>query len=518
MRRFLVSALGITLIVLTSCSSENEKSSSTTASNWIRHSDPSGFVVQHPENWQIEKMNDRWLWIHNADKSESALVYPLLTPQPIAGEQCIQEGIKALSAALPGARVENFKRIKPQPDEVVASISLQNPVASQAGSTSNTDTSSQGMALCSIYGRSGMFYAISAPKSKFKERRDSLVKILKSFSFSGPAQGAAPQAPDAGIQYIRWQDPLEAAFSVEVPNGWQVQGGLTRGGPLDVRPWVALVAPDSTMRIIAGDGNIPLFSSPTFSMLATGIWPGSWYDPGYGNKFLVKYYLAGADFAKEYISQMISQWCSGVQVTDARDRPDVSQPINQSYMQSAYGGIISQISTGEAAFTCTMNGQPMQGYLFAGTNLTRDTSSYEIAGTWNMQYLLGYVAQKDRIETAEAVLGRIVKSYQSNAAWAQAQQGVAAASSQIVSQTSNQISQIITDSYWTRQGTQSNAARNWSNATLGLTDVRDERTGETWKVASGHNYYWRQDQTAGGVVGTDQYERPDIDFSPLVQF
>jgi hypothetical protein len=52
---------------------------------------------------------------------------------------------------------------------------------------------------------------------------------------------------------------------------------------------------------------------------------------------------------------------------------------------------------------------------------------------------------------------------------------------------------------------------------LGLTDVADPETGETWKATSGHNYYWRKPAT-DTVVGTDTYERPDTDFSPLKQW
>ncbi len=62
-----------------------------------------------------------------------------------------------------------------------------------------------------------------------------------------------------------------------------------------------------------------------------------------------------------------------------------------------------------------------------------------------------------------------------------------------------------------------NIARDYSNATLGVTDVRDPDTGETWNVASGKNYYWRQ-QGTNGIVGTETFDRPDIDFAPLEEF
>jgi hypothetical protein len=497
---------------------------------WPEYRDPSGFKIQSPPDWKVETVDQRWVWAHSPDKSTFTLIYPFLAPQPATAERCIQEVSKLLSSALPNAHVESEKQQSTQPDEVTAVISYQTPQdkpGSAIGGVVSSITDGSGgsghaAALCSVYGRSGIFYVIAAPKDQFQSQRDSLVKVLKSFSFTPPEKPKTKPAPDAGISYVRWQDPAEAAFSVEIPSGWLVQGGLTRGGPVDVRQSISLTAPDSLIRVTVGDGNLPPFSSPSMSMIASGLWPGTWYDPGYGNKMMVKYYVGGKDLGKEYVAQTVSKWCAGIQITAANDRPDASQAINQTYQQSATYGITSQLNTGEVAFTCTMNGQPMQGYYFIGTTITGDSSNIlDPSGVWYVQYLFGYVAPQDRIELAEAVIGRIAKSYQVSPAWAQAQQGITSASSQIVSQTGNQISQIMNDSYWTRQNAQSDVYRNWSNATLGQTDVKDEQTGETWKVASGHNYYWRQDNAfgnPGAVVGTDQYQRPDIDFSPLLGY
>jgi hypothetical protein len=62
---------------------------------------------------------------------------------------------------------------------------------------------------------------------------------------------------------------------------------------------------------------------------------------------------------------------------------------------------------------------------------------------------------------------------------------------------------------------QDDIARKWSNTILGLTDVRDPETGETWKVAGGKNYYWKR---GGEVEGGDQTPRPDTSFTPLEEW
>jgi hypothetical protein len=73
---------------------------------------------------------------------------------------------------------------------------------------------------------------------------------------------------------------------------------------------------------------------------------------------------------------------------------------------------------------------------------------------------------------------------------------------------------MIDDAYWKRQAVQDDINRKWSNVILGKTDVIDPVTGETWKVTSGSNYYWRNAGT-NTIVGTNTYDRPNINFEPL---
>jgi hypothetical protein len=159
------------------------------------------------------------------------------------------------------------------------------------------------------------------------------------------------------------------------------------------------------------------------------------------------------------------------------------------------------------------DGQPLRGYSFAGTQMT---SAYG-TGVWNAQYLHGYLAADDAVETANAVLNRMVESARVNPQWAAMQQSVAAQSAEIVRRTNAEIARITRETYWRRQRTQDYISRQWSNTMLGLADLVDPVTGETWQAASGHNYYWRK-QGADAIVGTNTYERPDIDFTPLKEW
>src|SRR3974377_1340440 len=49
--------------------------------------------------------------------------------------------------------------------------------------------------------------------------------------------------------WTTFQDPFERAFTVEVPQGWAVRGGLFRLGITDERPMVDLTSPDGRINV-----------------------------------------------------------------------------------------------------------------------------------------------------------------------------------------------------------------------------------------------------------------------------
>src|ERR1700731_2321369 len=80
----------------------------------------------------------------------------------------------------------------------------------------------------------------------------------------GSNQGAATAAggSPAGLTWQRYQDPLENAFTLEVPNGWTVKGGMFRLGYSDHRAMVDMTSPDGKINIRLGDLAIPTYFLP----------------------------------------------------------------------------------------------------------------------------------------------------------------------------------------------------------------------------------------------------------------
>ncbi len=469
-----------------------------THDDWQWHNDPLGFKVQLPEGYSAETTSAGQIIIRSPQKESFALVQPFFLKETAVAQDWLKTIPDIFAEVWPGAEVKSNRQIMPKPDQA-------------AGELSYGDGASAGKAalLVTIYEKSGILYAVSAPENQFESAKKTLVEILSTLQFTEPDAAANPPG---SMVYMAWQDPKENAFSLEVPKEWQVDGGLYRFASVDTRQDFVAVSPEGDITIRGGDRNIPSFALPNQMLEAAGIHEGSQYSPGYGLVMLVKSYMPGKDFAREYVKTIAAADCGDLAFTEERDRPDASSALNEIY-QKLSAAVKVSLSTGEVSFTCRKNGQPYVGYFFAGTML----SQTDTVGNWNLTSLVGYLARTEKVSEAQAVLTHMLMTYKLNPQWAAMQQNIAANTSEIVTDTNNTIAGMISDSYWNRQAAQDNAARNFSNMILGQTDVVDPETGETWKVASGHNYYWRKEGT-DTIAGSDIYDMPDIDFAPLLEY
>jgi len=545
MRKLSCVLYGLLALLVVACGSNGSTGSST--SGWVTHRDEMGFEVRHPRGWLIEVRDEQWLRLSDSNSSAFVVAYPFLSPNPTTSRQCTREIPRLLSTAFPSVRVQNVSQQSELPDESIAVLAYAAPeltdqelaeLQSEAESEDEEGgplqrffssiqdrldgPNGKAVALCSVMGQSGMFYAIGMHGALFERDKEKLISVLDSFKFVQPKKKGAPTGPaDRGIHYVSWRDPNEGAFSVEVPHGWRIEGGTFRGGPsVDVRHAFSLSSQDGDVQITVGDPNIPPFVIPTSMSLMMGQVPRSWYDPGYGVKMMVMPYLSGKNYASEYAKGTISEWCPDLSISSSRNRADLANAFNQIRQQTgdlAYLGIIQEITAGDVAFTCSQNGVLRQGYYLAGTSFMGQMVGFKVSGVWLVDLLYGFTAPAEKVDLAEAVISHVVRSFEFDPQWMRSQQQMTAAASGIVAQTGAEIAQMMSESYWSRQEINSNIYRQWSNATLGLTDVRDEATGETWSVASGHNYYWRQSGT-NVIAGENVGDRPDIDFTLLREF
>jgi hypothetical protein len=315
------------------------------------------------------------------------------------------------------------------------------------------------------------------------------------------------------VNWVRWQDPKENAFSIEVPAGWKVNGGLFRFAPLDTRPAWEAVSPDGQIRITGGDPQLGPFTEPNQVLAMAGFREGSEYSPGYGLRYIVRRYVPGTLFVREYVTAHAPQVCTGLAITDNRDRSDADAAINAIYRRYGSMGVMMQIHSGEASFTCDQQGRAMAGYYFASTLRTQAVGMP--GGLWLAQNLCGYLAPRDQAQLAQSIARHIVESGQPNAQWEAMQSGITMNSSRIAAQTQEAVSNMISDTYWSRQKTLDEIGRRRENAILETVDVVDPASGRQIKVDNGANYYWMDNH--GMIAGTQTDTRPNLDFRELTK-
>ncbi len=468
---------------------------------WQVYDDPAGFQVALPADWDARADGASGRAVISGPGGEQVVVWPVFL-----------EGARGGAADAPAAAIVEQLSRKVHPDASWgAPRSTGKSAAVQHGAAGGRRLAASFASVSSPRGQAGMFYCVAAPPDTFDVQREMLAKILESFHVrgsqaGGQAQAQAPAAP----RYVLWSDPNEGAFRLEVPADWRAEGGAFRFAPVDVRPAVAVTSPDNQIRITAGDKSIPPFTVPSQALTFAGFPEGSWYSPGYGVQMLVRRFEPGAAFAAGHVRDQVSRLCNGMQIDESRDRPDAVEAINR--IQRQYGGYVSVESTaGEVTFGCAGQSGPMRGYFYATTQLTATPAG----GLWHVPYLYGYLAAQDREAEAQQVMAHAIASYEINPQWAAMQQGVAANTSAIVTDTNRAITQIIRETFENTQRVNDEIGRRGANARRGVVEVIDETTGEQFEVESGSNYYWIDHR--GNIVGTDVYTQPTIDFRAMLQ-
>lgn len=464
---------------------------------WTTHRDPSGFSLQFPSGWRLSaETRDGRVEVLGAG-GERLAVWPVFIPGAIQAPAAARVLRKLADTMAPGVAWAAPQAVPPAAVRLAGRQGGRIAVAAMAW-------------IPSPKGCAGYAYLVSAPEASYRKTEEVFAQILSSFRISAPAPA---QKPAPSLRYVRWHDPRENAFSLEVPDGWTMSGGLIRRASVQVQGAWEAVSPDGRIRISGGDPDLPYFTEPTQMLLMTGFREGSWYSPGYGVAFLVRRYVPGAAFAREYVMQRAARLCSGVTVTENRELPEAVAAINAVYAQHAGLGVALSLTAGEAAFTCEQQGRPIRGYYFAGTQRTQVAGMP--GGIWNVEHLAGFLASEDRLGLAREVFDHMLKSIELNPQWVAMQQNITASTSRIVSRTHAEISRIIDESYWSRQAVMDELSRRRSNVILGVEDVIDPVTGRELKVESGSNYYWIDHR--GTIVGTETDTRPSLDFRELIR-
>jgi hypothetical protein len=299
------------------------------------------------------------------------------------------------------------------------------------------------------------------------------------------SRGLAP-VPAVPIvdNWDKFIDPREHAFSLDVPQNWQITGGTVRRNALQFRNWVSAISPDGQTVIAINDPTEWSYIAPSPLLEMSGFHVGSVYNGG-GPTYTVFPVQSGEQFAVSWGQSRLNRRCSAVRVTGHRARPDLTQRVS-------FLGITHDV--GEASFSCKRDDMEMSGYALVNMTYLGNT------GIWYSDAIQAFLAPSKEAGVAAGVLAHMVQSFELNLAWLSQVSTNAASISQAAARTNAAISHDIMAG-WERRGAVIDRVMDEdSRARLGIDFYKDPVTGDRYTVNNQHEYYW---VNAGGkVVGT----------------
>lgn len=407
-------------------------------------------------------------------------------------------------------------------------------------STAGNMNSISGLTLSSIAGgTSGRLIILQVPNdSRGETELTTLSQILQSFAISGlPEQAAVPDGeftsggqndrPDE-VEFTKFIDPNFNAFSLDVPSGWNVSGGMKRPMPVDLRPWVKAVSPDEKIGIFIGDGSIEPRYLPASWLNFLGCPPGSTYKASTGLVSKVLYYEPADKFVRKYVESRFGKTCDTCELVNVEHHPDLAREIN---------GTVGVVASDAASVKYNFSTKGKQGvaYFLAATKKGREM--------WWVSQICGLVAESGYEQQALEIFLRMYKSWQYNPQWSQGQSAVnvqstqnyiaadraararsAAAFSARMSAMDarhnsfmNRMREMDASHarYMNSMRSSDRAHSNFINYIRGEDTLMNPETGTKYQVEYGPKYQW-VNSTGDTVLGTNSAWSPGVNWTELV--
>ena len=503
------------LALVETSSAESSPQMEPLPKSWITHNDPAGFVVNLPAAWSIGKVASTGQVVLRGTRGEEIMIWPLHLHQPKLEAQgaatLVREFARKFDVLMPWSAVQttqNATRVWGQGDERSGTA-----VLSWANNPSGA----------SVY-----FFGMEAPGEIYKSSTESFVAILKSFHLvHDPVLKDMPGAPTnsggAATGFVHWNDPREGAFSLSVPEGWQVIGGAYRLSAVDVRYAVVAGSPDGRIRASIGDSMVGAFTQPTPMLTMAGLREGNFQLLGDGTKIEILPYNSGQQFARSYVQTLVSRQCSNIQIDSNNPREDLATTFRQSAANEGFGNVF--LSAGDISFTCDMDGRPVKGkYVAATVRLAANVSPM-----WFVYRMYGYIASEEREQDGEKVLSQMMQSWKFDPAWEAQQKNTANAAvqqdnarsqeireraQQAIAEDQRQTSEMITRGFQQRQKVYDEIDRKRENSILGTLDVVDPDSGRRYKVSNFGDYHYLSND--GCIFSTNSPEAPGPDLREMI--
>ena len=301
----------------------------------------------------------------------------------------------------------------------------------------------------------------------------------------------------------------EGAFSIDVPVGWQVKGGMYRFGYFDVRWMMDIRSLDGKVIIRIDDVDVPPYALPGPH---TGR-PGQPYFKPQQFQMVVDNYREAQPYAETYAKNRFSSVCKSLAVR----QPSWTPTLPAAWL--AFPG--DRTTQASLAYDCVTSDGPRVATVFARSNL------HSGAGFWTIDPLISIVATPESVSLAQSMTQHMIDSWQENPDWDSYQKRMTQMGLDAIRASFGQFMQQMqafhqqreaamnqqVAHYEAQQHAQAQQVSSWGNILTGLTNVRDSNTGTEFQVFSGPkaNYY----RNGNGVTINSNFS-PGSDFYQVI--
>ncbi len=452
--------------------------------------DPSGFRMDLPEGWLVKSYSGGIVTVNGPG--------PMVVVMPLLGRtgDCATSLRAKLAAGLapfPGAAEVV---IEPQSRGALARFRF-------------LSGASQAVVLCAeTSSRTAMLYGMSAPAGSFARHQPGMVAILRSFQFTGaPAAGAPPPMP----RMTKWREPNEGAFTIPIPEGWNVQGGIQRLSNTDVRGGIRVWSADGASLIQFNDVRLEKVLVPGRQPLPPA---------PLGQGWRMGPHESGLQRAEWYLRQVWARELSltGLEITARQDRRDLSTQADQIPLRMGVRGF--QHLFGEVRFRATRQGRPVEGTLLGMTRMLWSPSPDLMGGNYETE-IKGYLGPSGSGAILARIGGYMEGNCEYNYQWVAANRQAAQRDVQATLQQMRASADMQQRAFWDRMAAADRRAEGVGDLLSGRVRLTDGQ-GATYEAKAGSNYYFYDEQagrTAGrrddAVFGADLYPGLLVDLRPL---
>lgn len=283
------------------------------------------------------------------------------------------------------------------------------------------------------------------------------------------------------IQWTKFEDPNEKAFTMDVPQGWPVDGGMARQSALQVAPYLRMLAPDGSGYLVIGNPNTPSYAIPNKTKPRVG---ERFRPNGTGQVTEVQPYTPGIRYAQQFGQKLFAEACSALKFESAKERPDY-----RDLQIKQYGGIIPDANmgdhsaredAGEAAWTCEHAMKPWEAHLIVVTHKSSAMCTFvDCIASWGVDGMVGYIVKPGKSAAAEQALLHMINSVIANPAWTQKQSRLTAAEVETMNRSWQRMEQTISH-IERRQAAFSASFQAMDDAVSGIHEYHDSQGNPYW--------------------------------------